>query len=88
MEMQIDSNDVVNQYTLVARRRETDNVPDVGIQMSRDGSQMIPFTNGLLSLDSSGQGAISLEAWPINMVGGTLSPGKYSGTATITVIVK
>lgn len=88
MEIKIDANDVVNQYTLVARRRETDNVPDVGIRMSRDNNLNIPFTNGLLSIDSSGQGTVSLQAWPTNMVGGTLSPGNFSGTATITVIVK
>lgn len=29
-----------------------------------------------------------MMAWPINLLGGTLTPGKFSGTATITVLVK
>lgn len=92
MEMRIDGDDVVDQYTLVARRREGDNVPDIGVRMARTdgggGAINIPFTNGLMSIDTSGRGAVSLKAWPINLLGGTPAPGKFSGTATITVIVR
>lgn len=92
MEMRIDGDDVVEQYTLVARRREGDNVPDIGVRMARidggGGIINIPFTNGLMSIDASGRGAVSLRAWPINLLGGTPAPRKFSGTATITVIVK
>ncbi|EDV3191495.1 fimbrial protein [Salmonella enterica] len=89
MEMRIDGDDVVEQYTLVARRREADNVPDIGVRMSHIDSNIdIPFTNGLIGIDASGRGAISMMAWPINLLGGTLTPGKFSGTATITVLVK
>ncbi|EJB8470010.1 fimbrial protein [Citrobacter freundii] len=92
MEIRIDGDDVVDQYTLVARRREGDNVPDIGVRMSRidsgSGGTDIPFTNGLIGIDASGRGAVSLKAWPINLLGGTPAPGKFSGTATITVIVR
>jgi type 1 fimbria pilin len=53
-----------------------------------DTHRDIPFTNGLIAIHSSGRGSISLEAWPINLLGGTPAPGKFSGTATITVLVK
>ncbi|EIV2906707.1 fimbrial protein [Citrobacter braakii] len=90
MEMRIDGDDVLDQYTLVARRREADNIPDIGVRMARidDTHINIPFTNGLIGIHPSGQGHISLEAWPINLLGGTPAPGKFSGTATITVLVK
>ncbi len=90
MEMRIDGDDVLDQYTLVARRREADNTPDIGVRMARidDTHINIPFTNGLIGIHPSGQGHISLEAWPINLLGGTPAPGKFSGTATITVLVK
>ncbi|HHT8252680.1 TPA: fimbrial protein [Citrobacter braakii] len=90
MEMRIDGDDVLDQYTLVARRREADNTPDIGVRMARidDTHLNIPFTNGLIGIHPSGQGHISLEAWPINLLGGTPAPGKFSGTATITVLVK
>lgn len=88
LEMQINGDDVNGQYTLVGRRRESDNVPDVGIEMSDQNNTKIPFSNGLISISSTGQGSINLTAWPINLVGGSLSPGEIKGTATITVIVK
>ncbi|MCX9072516.1 fimbrial protein [Citrobacter portucalensis] len=90
MEMRIDADDVIEQYTLVARRQEANNVPDIGVRMARiDGTHVnVPFTNGLINIDPSGKGVINLEAWPINMLGGTPAPGKFSGTATITVLVK
>lgn len=90
MEMRIDGDDVLDQYTLVARRREADNIPDIGVRMARidDTHRDIPFTNGLIGIHPSGRGIISLEAWPINLLGGTPAPGKFSGTATITVLVK
>lgn len=90
MEMRIDGDDLLDQYTLVARRREADNTPDIGVRMARidDTHINIPFTNGLIGIHPSGRGVISLEAWPINLLGGTPAPGKFSGTATITVLVK
>lgn len=88
LEMQINGDDVNGQYTLIGRRRESDNVPDVGIEMLDQNSTKIPFTNGLISISSTGRGSVNLTAWPINLVGGNLSPGKIKGTATITVIVK
>lgn len=90
MEMRIDGDDVIDQYTLVARRREADNTPDIGVRMARiNGVNIsIPFTSGFIGIDASGRGTINLEAWPINLLGGTPAPGKISGTATITVLVK
>lgn len=90
MEMRIDGDDLLDQYTLVARRREADKTPDIGVRMARiDGTHInIPFTNGLIGIHPSGEGHISLEAWPINLLGGPPAPGKFSGTATITVLVK
>lgn len=86
MEMQINGDDTVGQYTLVGRRRASDNVADVGIEMQ--GSVKIPFHNGLIDIDPSGKGSAPLKAWPVNLVGGTLAPGKIKGSATITVVVK
>ncbi|MGL5239646.1 MAG: fimbrial protein [Kluyvera ascorbata] len=86
MEMQINGEDTVGQYTLVGRRRASDNVADVGIEM--EGNVKIPFQNGLIAIDPSGKGSATLKAWPVNLVGGMLAPGKIKGSATITVVVK
>ncbi len=81
---------VVDQYNLVARRRSSDNAPDVGIRIENLGGGVanIPFQNGILPVDPSGHGTINMRAWPVNLVGGELETGKFQGTATITVIVK
>ena len=88
LEMQINGDDIISQYMLVGRRRESDNVPDVGIAIKNENNINIPFSNGLISISSTGHGSVNLTAWPVNLVGGILSPGKIKGTATITVIVK
>lgn len=90
LQMQFDADDRASQYVLIARRRSEDNVPDVGIRMRHlgGGTSNIPFTNGIVTIDKSGAGVANMEAYPVNLVGGVLAPGKFSGTATITVIVK
>lgn len=62
MEMRIDGDDLLDQYTLVARRREADNTPDIGVRMARidDTHINIPFTNGLIGIHPSGRGS---SAW-------------------------
>ncbi|EEZ4380873.1 fimbrial protein [Escherichia whittamii] len=87
LEMVIDGAEVANQRVLIARRRSSDNVPDVGIRIIHD-SNSIPFINGQIKIDQSGRGSAHLSAYPVNLVGGVLEPGKFRGTATITVIVK
>lgn len=90
LQMRFDADDIINQYILVARRRSGDNVPDVGIRMQHPdgGATNIPFTGGIVFIDSSGSGAAHMSAYPVNLVGGVLAPGKFSGTATITIIVR
>lgn len=90
MEMIIEGDDVASQYVLVARRRSSDNVPDVGIRMSNtsEGNINIPFIKGFISIDPSGRGSTRMQAYPINLVGGKLQPGQFHGKATITIEVK
>ena len=91
LQMRIDgTTGVVDQYNLVARRRSSDNVPDVGIRIENLGGGVanIPFQNGILPVDPSGHGTVNMRAWPVNLVGGELETGKFQGTATITVIVR
>ncbi len=91
LQMRIDgTTGVVDQYNLVARRRSSDNAPDVGIRIENLGGGVanIPFQNGILPVDPSGHGTINMRAWPVNLVGGELETGKFQGTATITVIVR
>lgn len=80
---------VVDQYNLVARRRSSDNVPDVGIRIENLGGGVanIPFRTVSFPLILPGM-APSICAWPVNLVGGELETGKFQGTATITVIVR
>lgn len=87
MSMRVDGADVASQYVLVARRRSSDNVPDVGITMNSEGNN-VPFSNGFISIDQSGKGSAHMRAYPVNLVGGPLEPGKFRGTATITVTVQ
>lgn len=86
--MKIDADDVVDAQSLVARRRASDNVPDVGIQMTDASSNIVPFHDGSIIVDKSGTGKESMHAYPVNLVGGQLEPGPFKGTATLTVIVK
>lgn len=53
LQMRIDgTTGVVDQYNLVARRRSSDNAPDVGIRIENLGGGVanIPFQNGILPL--------------------------------------
>lgn len=88
--MEIEASDLASQYVLIARRRETDNVPDVGIRLVdiTKTNVNVPFNPGSILIDSSGRGVTHMEAYPVNLTGGVLSPGNFKGTATITVIVK
>ncbi|MFY3818701.1 fimbrial protein, partial [Escherichia coli] len=59
LQMRIDgTTGVVDQYNLVARRRSSDNAPDVGIRIENLGGGVanIPFQNGILPVDPSGHG--------------------------------
>ncbi|MDG1645519.1 hypothetical protein DA718_03435 [Klebsiella huaxiensis] len=86
----VQGDDVVSQYMLAARRRESDNVADIGIQMSdlSTGGGNIPFNNGIISLEESAAGTIRMKATPYNLVGGVLQPGPFHGTATLTATVR
>ncbi|EMK5831551.1 fimbrial protein [Citrobacter sedlakii] len=88
--MYIEGSDLASQYVLVARRRESDNEPDVGIRLVDITTTNIdiPFNPGALLMDSSGSGTAHLQAYPVNLTGGTLAGGRFKGTATITVVVK
>lgn len=88
--MYIEGSDLASQYVLIARRRESDNVPDVGIRLVDITATNvdIPFNPGSLLMDSSGRGTTNMQAYPVNLTGGLLAPGRFKGTATITVVVK
>ncbi|EAN4944829.1 hypothetical protein BVD23_05450 [Salmonella enterica] len=83
----VESDDVVTD-ALVARRRSSDNVPDVGIKMTNAINNLVSFQGGTITVDPSGVGKESMHAFPVNLVGGQLEPGPFKGTATLTVIVK
>lgn len=88
--IEVQGEDVVDQVSLVARRRATDNVPDVGIHMedTTDGSNVMPFIGGVIDIPQSGSGSTQMLAYPVNLVGGQLQPGPFKGTATLTVKVR
>lgn len=88
--MKIEGSDYVNQYNLVARRRESDDVPDVGIRLMdvTKGQVDVPFNPGIILLDKTGAGTTHFQAYPVNLVGGVLSTGPFKASATITVIVR
>ncbi|PXW47700.1 type 1 fimbria pilin [Klebsiella oxytoca] len=87
LSLTVQGDDVASQYMLVARRRESDNVADIGIQMSQDGGN-IPFNNGVIRLEKASAGAIRMYARPYNLVGGALQPGPFYGTATLTATIR
>lgn len=87
LSLTVQGDDVVSQYMLAARRRESDNVADIGIQMNIGGGN-IPFNNGIISLEKSAAGTIRVKATPYNLVGGVLQPGPFHGTATLTATVR
>lgn len=88
--MLIEGDDVASQYVMVARRRESDNVPDVGIRLVdiTSGYIDIPINPGTILLNRSGVGATHMQAYPVNLTGGTLATGHFKGTATITLMIK
>ena len=86
LELVVQGDDVVSQYVLAARRRESDNVADVGIMMRHNVN--IPMNGGSITLDKSAPGAVQLQAQPINLVGGVLQPGPFHGSVTLTATVR
>lgn len=85
----VQGDDVASQYTLAARRRESDNVADVGIQMSESSkASLIPFDGGIINLGESAAGTVRMKAAPYNLVGGVLQPGPFHGTATLTATIR
>ncbi len=90
LSLTVQGDDVVSQYMLAARRRESDNVADIGIQMGNlsTGGNNIPFDGGTISLEEAAAGTIRMRATPYNLVGGVLQPGPFHGTATLTATVR
>ncbi|MFS7252581.1 fimbrial protein [Rahnella rivi] len=85
--MILEGQDVQDQYYLVARRRPSDNKADIGIMIENTGTY-IPFTMGVLAINQTGQGKLSLEAIPINLVGGELDTGPFQATATLKIDIR
>lgn len=88
--MVIEGTDVVDQYNLVARRRESDNAPDVGIRLVdvTNGHVDVPFNPGTILINKSGAGISHFQAYPVNLIGGTVATGPYKASATISIIVR
>lgn len=87
----VQGEDIADQYTLAARRRESDNAADIGIHMnnlSAGGGSLITVTgdSGMTLGDSAG--VIHMRAYPINLVGGALQPGPFRTSATLTATVR
>jgi type 1 fimbria pilin len=65
LQMRIDgTTGVVDQYNLVARRRSSDNAPDVGIRIENLGGGVanIPFQNGILPIEAEPRTLIFYES--------------------------
>ncbi|TPG58794.1 fimbrial protein [Ewingella americana] len=86
--MTLEGNDVKDQYDLIARRRPSDNVPDIGIKVYNASGTAIPFIAGDLPMDQLGSGRISLKAYVINLVGGPLDTGEFDATATLKIDIR
>ena len=86
--MMLEGNDVQGQYYLIARRRTSDNKPDVGIEVKNDAGTSIPFASGILPMNQNGMGRIVLTAYPINLLGGVLDSGDFDAVATLRVDIK
>lgn len=85
----VQGDDPASQYVLAARRRESDNVADIGIKIGeRTKGGVIPFEQGIVNLDKSASGVLKMRAYPINLVGGVLQPGPFHGSATLTATVR
>lgn len=86
--MALEGSDVKDQYFLVARRRASDNVADIGISVLNATGTAIPFLAGDLPMDQRGQGSITLKARPINLVGGPLATGDFNASATLKIDIR
>jgi type 1 fimbria pilin len=86
--MMLEGNDVQGEYYLVARRRPSDNKPDVGIEVKNETGTSIPFISGVLPMNQNGIGRIVLRAYPINLLGGLLDSGDFDAIATLRVDIK
>ncbi|GBU11748.1 fimbrial-like adhesin protein [Enterobacterales bacterium] len=86
--MTLEGSDVQDQYVLIARRRASDNVPDVGIKVYNSAGTAIPFIDGDLPMDQRGLGTIALTAYPVNLVGGPLDTGDFDATATLKIDIR
>jgi len=86
--MILEGDDVQNQYQLVARRRPSDNKPDIGIMVEDAGGTFVPFTQGVLPMSQNGQGKITLTASPVNLLGGELDPGEFEARATLKIDIR
>lgn len=86
----VQGEDIADQYTLAARRRESDNVADIGIHINNltAGAGLITVTgdSGMTLADSAG--VLHMRAYPINLVGGALQPGPFRTSATLTATVR
>lgn len=86
--MTLEGNEVQDQYILIARRRASDNVPDIGIRVYNNAGTAIPFISGDLPMDQRGLGTIALTAYPVNLVGGPLDTGDFDATATLKIDIR
>lgn len=86
--MLLKGDDLADQYTLVARHRPSDNKADIGIRVENAGGLAIPFESGNLPMNQNGIGNISMTAYPVNLIGGGLDTGEFSGMATLKVDIR
>jgi len=86
--MLLKGDDLADQYTLIARRRPSDNLPDIGIRVENAGGTAIPFESGNLPMNQNGMGNITMTAYPINLIGGSLDTGEFSGMATLKIDIR
>ncbi|WP_421589380.1 fimbrial protein [Rahnella aceris] len=86
--MLLKGDDLTDQYTLVARRRPSDNKADIGIRVENANGTAIPFESGNLPMNQNGMGNISMTAYPINLIGGGLDTGEFSGMATLKIDIR
>ena len=86
--MTLEGDDVVDQYYLVGRRRPSDNVADIGITVLNDSGTSIPFKSGILPMNQTGAGKVTLMAYPVNLVGGVLESGDFDASATLQIDIK
>lgn len=86
--MRLKGDDLADQYTLVARRRTSDNKADIGIRVENAAGTAIPFESGNLPMNQNGVGNIAMTAYPINLIGGGLDTGEFSAMATLKIDIR